>query len=246
MPLCFQNSTSLFHWPVIELNRVLTRLDVPHNINECVIERFLAELEWCGWRGGEPVYWLMVARLTEMTLLCAGSYADNCEFSAAGDLLVNPRKIVVREENGKSWVKKRHSRLSDNLRPQRMVPGYPGCRFFMPKYSLETVKPALLPYLFDQLKSSRCITPAYLDSVQGRMCKIADTIGFLSAGSLTTMEELYDHIHNGSPENKVFINANLCRFDTLTYACLGEEIESAGDPAFESRFIVPGPFSGAG
>lgn len=240
MPLYFQYSSETLQSSIFELNRVLTQLDVPYDINAPAIERYLAELEWCG-SPGEPVYWLMMARLMEMALLCAGNYADNSEISAAGDLLLNPREIVVRDyDHGKSRITRRQGFLSEQS-GQRRLP-WNRCGRLLNKYSVEIVTPALLPYLAAQLESSRCITRSYLGSVRLRMCKLADTIGFLCAGALTSMETLHHYIRNDSPENKVFINANLCCFDTQTYERLGEEIESTADPDFKSSFIVPHPF----
>ena len=37
------------------------------------------------------IYWLTYVRIREAALLCAGNYADNGEYQAAGDLLVNPQ-----------------------------------------------------------------------------------------------------------------------------------------------------------
>jgi hypothetical protein len=39
-------------------------------------------------------YWLTLARINELTLLCTENYANNCEFSLVGDLLINPRVEV--------------------------------------------------------------------------------------------------------------------------------------------------------
>ena len=66
----------------------------PYVVNEGRIEDWLDELEMQN-NEKNPVYWLLLVRLNELALLCAGNYADNCEFSAAGDLLLNPRKMMV-------------------------------------------------------------------------------------------------------------------------------------------------------
>ena len=59
------------------------------------------------------LFWLTIARIAELALKQAGDYADNCEFQAAGDVLVNPRRIDI-YLNG--WaepiVKHRHGALN--------------------------------------------------------------------------------------------------------------------------------------
>ena len=60
------------------------------SLNERVIEDLIEELDEI-----TPIkdqgYWLTLTRINELALVCAGNYADNCEFSLVGDLLVNPR-----------------------------------------------------------------------------------------------------------------------------------------------------------
>lgn len=43
----------------------------------------------------QRIFWLTLARITELAIYQAGVYADACEFAAAGDLLVNPRCITI-------------------------------------------------------------------------------------------------------------------------------------------------------
>ena len=81
------NNDSLFkNHPILTLNEDLDNLALPHGVNEQTIEYFLKNLEAYD-TIKDPAYWLALARLFELSLICAGHYADNCEFSAAGDLL---------------------------------------------------------------------------------------------------------------------------------------------------------------
>ncbi len=82
---CFSQDFSIF-----TLNNQMDLANVPYGLNEDKILEVLSVLEYIG-DETTPEYWLMVCRISEMALLCAGQYADGCEFSAAGDLLVNPR-----------------------------------------------------------------------------------------------------------------------------------------------------------
>jgi len=105
--------------PILILNKALDNLHVPHEVNEQTIENFLENLEAYG-KTLRPVYWLMMARLFELSLICAGYYADNCEFPAAGDLLVNPRKILIHQKGyPHPLVKQRHGRLTEQLNQEK-------------------------------------------------------------------------------------------------------------------------------
>lgn len=106
---CFERN------PLLILNEELDNFRLPHEINEPSIERLLKILEDSG-ASDQSFYWLLMARIFELALFCAGHYADNCEFSAAGDLLVNPRKVLIhRKGYPHSRVKQRHGRISDQL-----------------------------------------------------------------------------------------------------------------------------------
>jgi hypothetical protein len=134
------------------------------------------ELEDCG-----PAYWLLLTRLAEATLLCAGNYADNCEFQAAGDLLVNPRQIQVHSlAGGRSTAKNRHGRLSEQFaltgakRLRRM-------KLFSADMRLEVTQSPLLPHMTRFLKDAGCVSPAYLLRLEQGQRRIAETLVFLAA-----------------------------------------------------------------
>jgi len=84
---------------IARISTEVERKDAPHLLNEKIIERCWSHAS--RFESGCPRgYWLLVARLTEATLLCAGNYADSCEFEATGDLLVNPGKSSYTAEMG--------------------------------------------------------------------------------------------------------------------------------------------------
>ncbi|MBU0767785.1 MAG: hypothetical protein KJ687_01645 [Proteobacteria bacterium] len=209
--------------PILILNEALDNLHVPHEVNEQTIENFLENLEAYG-KTLRPVYWLMMARLFELSLICAGIYADNCEFSAAGDLLVNPRKILIhRKGYPHPLVKQRHGRLTEQLTQEKK------CRelvLFQVKHevTLEVAKPAILPYLYEQMERSCQIASWYLHDSQERMKKIADTIGFLSAWSLSRFEVLHHRMQKMSAKTRRFVADHQCNFDTRYFVRIGREI----------------------
>jgi hypothetical protein len=73
---------SLYH----NLNQSMDALAVPFMVNRSIIETYWDALEQIRDKSSKA-YWLLAARLTELTLLCAGQYADCGEFHCARDLL---------------------------------------------------------------------------------------------------------------------------------------------------------------
>jgi hypothetical protein len=200
------------------INRRLDRVAVPHGINEPFLEEILDRIQGAG-RHQDSIYWLTLARLTEAAILCAGHYADNCEFRAAGDLLVNPRKVRVQVQGrGPSFMKTRHGRLTDQL-AQRFAGTIDkrdaACR---------VVAPALLPDLYRRLATSNYFTRAYLDHVQTRLTAIAAAISFLAAWQVDANEQLYQRLQTVDAAQRQFIDEHLCRFDATWFWLLGHRI----------------------
>jgi len=210
--------------PLLLLNEELDDFRLPHEISESAVEGFLNMLEGSG-TSGQSYYWLLMARIFELALFCAGHYADSCEFSAAGDLLVNPRKVLIyRKGHPHALVKQRHARISDQLKKGGM------CRkqallLLKHEVAVEVVTPAILPYLFEQLQLSRKIAAWYLTDAQERMKKVADTIGFLAAWPVSSFEDFYRRMQMASPKTTRFVSGHLCRFDTRYFERLGPEIQ---------------------
>lgn len=132
--------------PIARLNHALDTLPVPWGVNESMIESILHPWEQYGKRH-LPQYWLIAARIVEAAILCAGHYVDNCEYTAAGDLLFNPREILIYLKGCSHPIKKhRHGRLSDQLNGHRQA-GQPFPIWFRDRTALRMVKPAVIPCL---------------------------------------------------------------------------------------------------
>jgi hypothetical protein len=192
--------------------------------NESSIEKRLDELMDMP-SEDEGFFWLTLARITELALKQAGDYADNCEFQAAGDLLLNPRRIdIYRRGFPDPVVKRRHGALSDQF--AEAIGGHNPVdwlsRETTPRIRLE----ALLPFLEKTLASSAAIHPDYLMDLRQRMCKVADTIGFLMAWPVEDSTQLYRRLQAAEPDEKAYIASKLCRFDSQPFDALGAEIES--------------------
>jgi hypothetical protein len=211
---CFSNT-------LLDFNLCLND-SVPFELNENFIESKIDELGEI--QNSDSIYQLTQARITELTLICAGNYADNFEFSAAGDLLVNPRCIRVNINGVKEPVNKnRHLALTDQFNGvAKTETGI--IRWLSKNTHLEISKKPLLPDLYERLKNAGIISAKYLDSVYRRMNKIADVIGFLSAYHLSESQILYKKLNSSNSESD-FIESNLCNFNFDLFFDLGREIE---------------------
>jgi hypothetical protein len=225
--------------PLLHLNALLDTAILPYEINEGKIENWLNTLEGSSDQAG-PVYWLLWIRLMEAALLCAGNYADNCEFSAAGDLLVNPREIRVHSKDTRLPVhKKRHGRLSEQFR----INGHSRrhtIETIKKDYQLEITNPPLLPLLFSSLKDSGRVAGAYLAYTDRRMRQITDAIGFLTSWQIFDAAELHRRTLRATPETRSFISSHLCRFDNRIFLQAGNAVERmAIDPAGPCELLIP-------
>lgn len=208
--------------PWLEFNHTLSRdaLGLP---NEASIESRLATLQEMA-IDNRRVFWLTLARIAELALKQAGDYADNCEFQAAGDLLVNPRRIdVYRRGWAVPVVKDRHHGLSHQF---AAAIGDDNPVAWLRRETLPHVREeALLPYLKQTLSASTLMPPGYLADLERRMGRVADTITFLMSWQIVDSAQLYRHLQEAGPEGQALIRSNLCRFDHDRFYAMGEEIQ---------------------
>ena len=170
------------------------------------------------------VFWLGLARLNELALLCAGTYADACEFSAAGDLLLNPRLILIHIKGRlEPLVKNRHQALT-----RQMAPLAPANRniinWIKENTRLEVRRQALLPHIMDMLTRSGCLGRTYLDSAKARCDRIAGTISLLNANRITGPAELCAALVGMSPGERAELKQDMCFFDRRIFSALGREM----------------------
>ena len=203
-------------------NRRLDQLSVPAAVNESLIAGLREQLD----AGGDPrsgVYWLLTARLAEMALLCAGHYADCGETGAAGDLLLNPRRVLVYLRGAPGPIlKERHRPLSDQFNPGGLsLPDF--AAWFRDNAMTHIAEPALLPAFRSRL--ARCARmAAYRERFQARLTRVADVMrfGFTARGPQT-----------GRPHRLT------CGFDTAEYHRLGRHVtRSCSNPAFHSPYLA--------
>ena len=205
-------------------NRRLDQMVVPGAVNEDLIADLGGQLDAEGNRQSD-LYWLLAARLAEMTLLLAGHYADCGEIGGAGDLLVNPRRVLVYLRGAPGPVlKERHRPLSDQFNPGSLsLPEF--AAWFRDNAMSRITEPALLTAFLTRLTRSGRVAATYLEAFQARMSRVADVMRFgFRANDLQT----------GRPYSLQ------CRFDAGDYRRLGRHVTRACcDPAFYSPYLVP-------
>ena len=148
----------------LNINSLLDRSFSLQRMNESCLETALDELD-AELETPCRLSWLLLARIFEAAVVCAGQYADHAEYCLAGDLMINPREIHVHFTDGTCMVKDRHSRLSDffndeNLEKQAFM------QRFQKQVCLRTIKKPLLPLISERLCSVSIFSSAYLESVQ--------------------------------------------------------------------------------
>ena len=229
----------------MEFNAVLDREARPENLNEGFLERKLEELDGLDAGRGAP-YWLTLARITELALLCAGTYADNGELAAAGDLLVNPRLIVIHVRGlSEPLVKDRRGCLAHQLR--HLVATADGVIEWLKGNTwVEIRKEPLLPHLYQRLGRSGLLSVSYLESVDRRMKRIAEVISFLAAWHLPEGCDLGERLRYLPRQEWEFVGENLCRFGRTLFVGLGEELCRFGrDGTKNSRFTSESALRGS-
>lgn len=225
----------------LDFNRRLTE-DAQRLSNEARCERWLKEL--VGIEVADPrLFWLTLARLAELALKQAGDYADNCEFQAAGDLLANPRRIEIFVQ-GRTVpvIKNRHCGMREQF---AAAIGREDPAAWLSLNTLSHVyEKALIPQLKDQLASSGWMHPDYLAMLDHRMCRVADTIAFLTAWQIVDYRELSRRMERAASEDSAMIEANCCRFDFDCFNEMADDIEKIScDTDTSSRFLDEHDFS---
>jgi len=223
---------------LLDFNRSLEEVCEPVRLNEKFLEQMIGELEEIG-PISEGLYYLTFARVTELTLLCAGNYADAFEFSAAGDFLVNPRLILVHIRNRiEPVVKKRHLKLTDQFR-NAADSGKDVTRWLKNETLLEIKKEPLLTYLYESLKKLGCMSQEYLSSIDSRMKKIADVIALLSSLHVPKGQNFHQWLQYMPRSERRFIKSSLCQFDTRTFDDLGRDIyQIIQNVEYKSTFLA--------
>jgi hypothetical protein len=206
------------------INSYLDRAFALHRVNEPCLETSLEELD-AELQTHCRLSWLLLARIFEAGIVCAGHYADYAEYCLAGDLMINPREIRVHFSDGSWAVKDRHSRLSDvfnheNLERQAFM------QRFQRQACLRTIKKPLLPLLSERLCHESIFSSAYLASVQDRMEQVGRTMNFLWAWGFEGAEDMFRFQQTATRTQWRLVEQNLCCFKSDLFLALGRQVDS--------------------
>lgn len=213
------------------------RLDAKANfftLNEKALEDLIDDLDSLASTKDE-LYWLTLARITELVLLCAGNYANNGEFALMGDLLLNPRLVYIHlRGHNRPIIKKRHTLLTDQFR--HMADSKIDVIQWLKKETIVEIKTkALLPHLLDRLENSACLNQKYIDSIKLRTKQIAELVGFLHCIFIGDSESLFTWLKKATPSDRAMVEAKLIHFDLDPFFELGRKIKQMTQSPFVSQ-----------
>jgi hypothetical protein len=178
-----------------ELNYRLQEEAVDAHVNKSFIEQWLMRL-WTIVSPRPECFWLFLARINELALLCASRYVDCCEFSAADELLVEPSCVLLHAQDGRSAVS-----LDTGVR------GGP-----------------LLPSLYDLLKGSGYMTEGYLLSVSRRIEQIGQVLRMLLGLGVGNAEDISMRLSCMDIDQRRDFRSRLCLFDRKTFNEIGRAL----------------------
>ncbi|MEW6265536.1 MAG: hypothetical protein AB1641_20885 [Thermodesulfobacteriota bacterium] len=196
-----------------------------HLLDETWLRRGKQDIEET-MRADQAVGRLTLARLNELALYLAGSYADAGLVREAGDLLVNPPVVWVYLEGRTRRVKKeRHTPLTEQFAP---LAGHEDPKAWLRKNAKVVVgERPLLIELADALKPLAAFRPGYLDSVLQRHQRIADTINLVCGLHVPEDSDFLEHLYRMPLDQREFMKAGFCRFNLDLFWRLGREIFSS-------------------
>ena len=223
---------------VIKFNRMMDEKAALHHLNEAVLARLLTDLEDCVFVY-DALYWLTLARINELAILCAANYAENFEFALVGDLLVNPRLVLVHVKGASQpTIKKRHTRLTEQFchkaPSKREV-----IRWLTSHTIVENRTDALLPDLLGCLRESGVFSHAFVTSIENRLKQLADLTAHLACQPFENRTAFEEWLEKASADDREFMKSICCQFDSGRYRLLGKHIDQmACDPDYESCFLT--------
>lgn len=232
---------------VLYFNYLLDKRSNYFSLNETELENMIDQLNKMVIYK-DVSYWLTMARINELTLLCAENYANNGELTLVGDLLLNPRLILVHIRGEKRpVVKKRHTLLTEQFRfagetVQEVIEWLKNETF------LEIKTEALLPYLEKKLEGSGYFRKEYFESLVQRKTKITELTGFLSGIGPSDSFDLYQWLNKARPADRELVQSKFCRCNRDLFFELGSLVkELAQSPmrsdgfSFQADRLLQGP-----
>lgn len=206
---------------IMHLNDKLDRVAAKGLINESIIESYLEQLQ-NNFSTDDLCYWLLMMRMAELAVVCAGRYADACQFASTGDLLVNPRKIKVHQRTGfpSTVIKLRRGAISAQFNTSRF-PHHDFINWMQQNTFIQTVEKPLLTFFIETMETSTMIGESYLSKIRLRLARIADTVAFLTSWQINNAADLHTRLHLATPDVRRFIESHLCNFNLNLFNTLG-------------------------
>ncbi len=223
---------------VYGFNQLLERMASVSRLDETVLGELMDLLEkTCLYES--RLFWLSLARVNELAIVCAGNYAENCEYGLVGDLLVNPREVLV-HVRGRSQpiLKQRHTPLTEQF--SHVAGTRCGVISWLKTRAIvEKSVPAILPHLFSRLKESGLFHKFYLSSIESRQQRLADLSAYLASQGFESRLALDRWCENAAPGDRNVVASRMCGFDFQLFDLLGEDLEKMClDDGHGSAFLV--------
>jgi len=178
-----------------ELNYRLQEEAIDAQVNKGFIEQWLMRLCTIGAPRPE-CFWLFLARINELVLLCASRYVDCCEFSAADELLVEPSCVLLNAQDGRTAI----------------------------SHDIGVRCGPLLPSLYDLLKGSGCMTEDYLLSVSRRSEQIRQVLRMLLGLGMGNAEDISMRLSCMDADQRRDFRSRLCLFDRKIFNEIGRAL----------------------
>ena len=207
--LCETMQSPVGHRPIgsplldawFELNYRLQEEAIDAHINKTFVEQWMMRL-WTIVSPRPQCFWLFLARINELALLCASRYVDCCEFAAADELMIKPCSVLLNVEGGRTAVSREGG---DRILAEKKAG-------------------PLLPCLYDLLKRSGYMTEDYLLSVSRRTEKIAQVAGMLAGLGMSQTEDISRKLSSMDVDQRRDFRSRLCLFDRKAFNEIGRAL----------------------
>jgi hypothetical protein len=208
---------------VLHFNYLLDKRSKYFSLNETELEELIDRLNKLVLYKDIP-YWMTMARINELALLCAENYANNGELTLVGDLLLNPRlTLIYIKGQALPVVKKRHGLLTEQFcfiaeSTQEII------QWLKTDTFLEIKVEALLSDLQEKLEKSGYFSQEYFDSLHERKVKVTELTGFLANIGLNDGFDLFQWLRQASPADRKLVESKFCPCNPALFFELGRQV----------------------
>ncbi len=191
-----------------ELNYRLQEEATDTHINKAFVEQWVMRL-WCIVSPRPQCFWLFLARINELALVCASRYVDCCEFASADGLLVEPSSVLLHVEGEGSALSRDGGGRAGRSRER--IPA-------------DKKAEPLLPCLYELLEGSGYMPDDYLLSISRRTEKISRVAGMLAALGMCNTEDISMKLSCMDNDQRRDFRSRLCLYDLKIFNELGRAL----------------------